>query len=119
MSLLLILQRYWINCGLRPYLRSFRPTALLVTFAIEDLAWSVAHISWKLLLLLPCLYLVHRFHTGVRSVTSHSTIDLQTDSAPPSCLFPGYLGPRVDCLVMYLLSLRVLDYSSPVSINFP
>nr|CAH7718513.1 unnamed protein product [Callosobruchus chinensis] len=34
-------------------------------------------------------------------------------------LSPGFQEPGMDCLVMYLLSLRVLAYSSPVSSNFP
>nr|CAH7738878.1 unnamed protein product [Callosobruchus chinensis] len=32
---------------------------------------------------------------------------------------PGCLGPGMDCLVMYLLSLRVLAHSNPASTNFP
>nr|CAH7750971.1 unnamed protein product [Callosobruchus chinensis] len=32
---------------------------------------------------------------------------------------PGCLGPGMDCLVEYLLSLRVFAYSSPASTNFP
>nr|CAH7740771.1 unnamed protein product [Callosobruchus chinensis] len=39
------------------------------------------------------------------------------DTTAPFSL--GCPGPGVDCLVMYLLSLRVLAYSSPVSTNFP
>nr|CAH7739154.1 unnamed protein product [Callosobruchus chinensis] len=34
-------------------------------------------------------------------------------------LSPGCPGPGMDCLVMYLLSLRVLAYSSLASTNFP
>nr|CAH7718807.1 unnamed protein product [Callosobruchus chinensis] len=34
-------------------------------------------------------------------------------------LSAGCLGPGMDCLVMYSLSLRVLAYSSPESTNFP
>nr|CAH7730588.1 unnamed protein product [Callosobruchus chinensis] len=34
-------------------------------------------------------------------------------------LSPGCLGPGMDCLVMYLLSRRVLAYSSLASTNFP
>nr|CAH7716037.1 unnamed protein product [Callosobruchus chinensis] len=39
------------------------------------------------------------------------------DKAAP--LSPGCSGPGTDCLMMYLLSLRVLTYSSPASTNFP
>nr|CAH7726544.1 unnamed protein product [Callosobruchus chinensis] len=31
----------------------------------------------------------------------------------------GCLVPRIDCLVMYVLSLQVLAYSNPASTNFP
>nr|CAH7746964.1 unnamed protein product [Callosobruchus chinensis] len=34
-------------------------------------------------------------------------------------LSPGCPGPGMDCLVMYLLSRRVLDYSSLASTSFP
>nr|CAH7724537.1 unnamed protein product [Callosobruchus chinensis] len=34
-------------------------------------------------------------------------------------LTAGYRGPGMDCLVMYLLSLRILAYSSSASTNFP
>nr|CAH7767152.1 unnamed protein product [Callosobruchus chinensis] len=39
-----------------------------------------------------------------------------TSSSP---LSPGCPGPGMDCLVMYLLSRRVLDYSSLASTSFP
>nr|CAH7745879.1 unnamed protein product [Callosobruchus chinensis] len=32
---------------------------------------------------------------------------------------PGCPGPGVDCLVMHLMSLRMLAYSSSASTNFP
>nr|CAH7713583.1 unnamed protein product [Callosobruchus chinensis] len=41
--------------------------------------------------------------------------ELNDTTAP---LSPGCPGPGMDCLVMYLLSLRVLAYSSPTSTNF-
>nr|CAH7721451.1 unnamed protein product [Callosobruchus chinensis] len=37
----------------------------------------------------------------------------------PAPLSPGYPGPGMDCLVMYLLSRHVLAYSSLASTNFP
>nr|CAH7744830.1 unnamed protein product [Callosobruchus chinensis] len=134
----------------------------------KDLARSIAHISRKLLPLIPCLYLMQsregqfdssvtrpqrattsRFLTGVRLVTAHSSTDIQTEFLQTDLLIPplteptrctrgtssslpkavvlhttshsssGCLCLRMNCLVMYLLSLRLLVYSSPASINFP
>nr|CAH7759956.1 unnamed protein product [Callosobruchus chinensis] len=41
----------------------------------------------------------------------------RTENTTPR-LSPGCPGNGMDCLVMYLLSLRVLAYSSPASTNF-
>nr|CAH7743609.1 unnamed protein product [Callosobruchus chinensis] len=42
---------------------------------------------------------------------------IKNDTIAP--LSPGCPEPRMDCLVMYLLSLRVLAYSSATSTIFP
>nr|CAH7752944.1 unnamed protein product [Callosobruchus chinensis] len=54
------------------------------------------------------------FSTPGRLFFIHHSDD---DTTAP--LSPGCPGPGIDCLVMYLLSLRVLAYSSPALTNFP
>nr|CAH7739047.1 unnamed protein product [Callosobruchus chinensis] len=51
---------------------------------------------------------------GGRSFFIHQEPNVTTATLSPGCLVPG-----MDCLVMYLLSLRVLAHSSPASTNFP
>nr|CAH7738895.1 unnamed protein product [Callosobruchus chinensis] len=76
--------------------------AATVRIPLRHLTWSIAHISGELLPLLPCIsiYLMQyreerfdslvtqpqravssRLLTGVRFVTSHSSTDIQTESA--------------------------------------
>nr|CAH7722599.1 unnamed protein product [Callosobruchus chinensis] len=43
----------------------------------------------------------------------------QKPSSTTAPLSPGCPGPGMDCLVMYLLSLRALAYSSPALTNLP
>nr|CAH7749934.1 unnamed protein product [Callosobruchus chinensis] len=49
--------------------------------------------------------------------SSYTYIQNRYDTTAP--LSPGCPGPGVDCMVMYLLSRRVLAYSSLASTNFP
>nr|CAH7765470.1 unnamed protein product [Callosobruchus chinensis] len=84
----------------------FSPSNLLTLYKAQIiLTWSIAHIPGELLPLLPCTILdavqrrairliadpalacnPSRFLTGVRLATSHSSTNIQTESAPPSWL---------------------------------
>nr|CAH7767498.1 unnamed protein product [Callosobruchus chinensis] len=51
-----------------------------------------------------------------KAVVLYTSRELNDTTAP---LSPGYPGPGMDCLVMYLLSRRVFAYSSLAPTNFP
>nr|CAH7738018.1 unnamed protein product [Callosobruchus chinensis] len=71
------------------------------------------------------LSLFYRYSNGFCS--SELTFTMPPLSKPAELLHtsrterysPGCPEPGMDCLVMYLFSLRVLAYSSPASTNFP
>nr|CAH7766502.1 unnamed protein product [Callosobruchus chinensis] len=62
--------------------------------------------------------LFYRYSNGFYSSRSFLIQQEPSGSIAPS-LSPGCLGSGMDCLGMYLLSLRVLAYLSPASTNFP
>nr|CAH7737137.1 unnamed protein product [Callosobruchus chinensis] len=65
------------------------------------------------------LSLFYRYSNGFCSFELNSIIPpLSKPARCTTLLSPGCLGPGMDCLVMYLLSLQVLAYSSPASTNF-
>nr|CAH7745980.1 unnamed protein product [Callosobruchus chinensis] len=63
------------------------------------------------------LSLFHRYSNGVCS-SELTSITHQKSSGTSAPLILGCLWPRINCLVMYLLSLRAVAYSSPASTDF-
>nr|CAH7757989.1 unnamed protein product [Callosobruchus chinensis] len=92
--------------------------------AVGDLSlfyrYSNGFCSSKLTSIIPPLSKPSRCTRGTSSSHPRRSFFIHqepNDTTAP--LSPGCPGPGMDCLVMYLLSLRVLAYSSPVSTNFP
>nr|CAH7741662.1 unnamed protein product [Callosobruchus chinensis] len=102
-----------LTCHLQPLSRR-RAVGYIALFY----RYSNGLCSSKLTCIIPSLSKPARCNRGTSSHPRRLFFIHQEASSTTVPLSPGYLGPGMDWLV-YLLSLRVLDYSSPASTNFP
>nr|CAH7758239.1 unnamed protein product [Callosobruchus chinensis] len=79
--------------------------------------YSNGFCSSELTSIIPPLTESARCTRGTSSHPMAVVLHTSSSSGTTSPLSPGSLGPGMDCLVMYLLSLWVLAYSSPALTN--